>query len=192
MIDINLLPSGMRKQTGLSSVSIDIPSEITLGVGGSVIILLILTNIGLGLFCGYKGVVMATKKAVWDKMQPARKSIDDINKESTDIRNKVTGIKNAVVTKSTGWSRKLNIISDAVTKGMWLKKITVDAKSLTIEGYAVSKVQSDMTTVNAFVGTLRKDAFFMTDFSSIDINNVNREKRGMVDISKFSITAKVK
>ena len=192
MIDINLLPQSMRKQVGLSSVSVDMPPEISLGIGGTFIILLIASNLILGGFCAYKGCVLATKKMAWDKMQPARKSIDDINKESTDIRNKVSGMSKATNAKAIGWSRRLNQISDAVVKGMWLKKITVDDKNLIMEGYAVSKVQSDLTTVNNFVANLRKDTNFMTAFSSIEVNNVVKEKRGIVEISKYSITAKMK
>jgi len=192
MIDINLLPVNARKQGGLSSVSIDIPPEISLGVGASVVILIIVLNILLAVMCGYKGLELAGKKAAWDKMQPSRKAIDNINKESTDLRSKVSSITKGTASKYVGWSKRLNVLSDSVVKGMWFKKITIDSKSMVIEGYAVSKMQSDMTTVNTFVSILRKDNSFMADFSVIEVNNVVKEKRGIVDISKFNITAKMK
>lgn len=192
MIDINLLPSNLRKQGGLSSVSIDMPSEITLGLGGSFIIILILINVTLGILCGYQGLVVASKKMEWQKLEPVRKSIDELNKESNDIRNKVNSITKATASKHVGWSRRLNVLSDSIVKGMWFKKLTVDSKSLVIEGYAVSKVQSDLTTVNTFVSNLKKDAGFMAEFSAIEVNNVVKEKRGMVDISKFTIIVKMK
>lgn len=192
MIDINLLPAGARKQVSISSLSINIPAEITLGVGGTFVILLVLVNILLAVFCGVKSYQLAAKKSEWAKMQPARKTIDDINKESGDLRNMLGNITKGMLSKHVGWSRRLNVLSDSVVKGMWFKRLTFDGKSLLIEGYAVSKMQSDMTTVNTFLSNLRKDGGFMADVSAIDVNNVVKEKRGLVDVSKYSVTAKMK
>ena len=192
MIDINLLPTGVRKQVALSSLSIDIPSKISLGLGGTFIIVLVFSNILLAGLYGFKNYQLAAKKSEWTKMQPVRKSIDDINKESTDMRNKLGSISKATLSKNVDWSKRLNILSDAVVKGMWFKRLSVDSKSMLIEGYAVSKIQSDMTTVNNFVSNLKKEKDFIKDFTSIDINSIVKERRGLVDISKYSITAKMK
>jgi hypothetical protein len=97
-----------------------------------------------------------------------------------------------VATKSAGWSRKLNAISDAVVKGQWLRRITLEKSGLEIEGSAISRSHNEMTLISSFVDNLKKDPAFSKEFSSIEINAVRKERRGAAEITSFIVTAKTK
>lgn len=195
MININLVPLSSRKKTGaglLSGVEINLPRELLLGVGGGAVALMILIHVFLFGVLIVKGIVLAVHKTAWAKVLPDKNNIDALGGELKELKQKMNGMSDAVAQKATGWSRRLNIISDSVGRGLWLTQITVEKNVLTIVGCVVSKNQNEVVTVGAFVANIKKDEQFLSDLSSIEVDSVVRGKMGPTDVATFKITAKLK
>ncbi len=195
MIVINLVPQHLRKRSArgvLSSIGLDIPQEILLGVGGVFITLLVVAHVLLLAAQSAQGMRLGLVKVRWEKLSPDRNRIDAIGTELMGLRKKVANIIGLTSTGTGPWSRKMNVLSDALPKGVWLKKISLDNGALTLEGSAFSKTQSEIVTLGNFVANLKKEEAFADDFSSIEVQSIQRSKRGPTEVADFVITAKLK
>ncbi len=193
MININLVPLSTRRKTtaGGAILQLDLPREVVLPVVGGCAGLLIVGHVLLLLAMGFKAAMLATQRVEWQKILPDKTAIEGLSSEMMEIKKKMNSMGSAV-SKSKDYSRKLNTISDSLVKGMWLRRLTVDATALTLEGTVFTRSQTDMVTISTFVGNLKKDAVFMEDFSAIEINSVQKEKKGNLDVSNFTIVGKLK
>lgn len=195
MIEINLVPVNLRKKESQGAGlirSIDLPKEIFFGLGSLLILLLIVVHVILLVVYLGKFSQSMMYKATWQQMQPEKKHVDDINQNMTDLRKKLATISDLTTKKAMLWSQKLNILSDSLPKGIWLNKISWTNNALTIEGNAYSKLHDEITIVGNFVSNLKRDANFSKDFLSIELNSVNRIKKGATEIAEFKITAKAR
>ncbi|MEI7998097.1 MAG: PilN domain-containing protein [Candidatus Omnitrophota bacterium] len=196
MIEINLVPVNLRKKeaqgAGETLALLNIPKEILLGFGSIFLSLLILIHLGLiGTWIVKFGQHLVYKVA-WQKMLPDKSNLDSINQELQDLRGKTSIITDITSKKAMLWSQKLNVLSDVMPKGVWLKKITWKDNVVSIEGSVVSKFREEITIAGNFVSNLKKEEGFAKGFSSIELSSVNRSKKGMTEIVDFIITAKVK
>ena len=191
MIVINLVPENLRKMS-VRGMGLDIPREVLLGVGEAFIALLAAAHVLLLTAQSAQGVRLGLVKARWEKLLPDRNRIDAIGTELRDLRKKVTTITGITSAATSPWSRKMNVLSDALPKGVWLKKINLDSGILTLEGSAFSKTHSEIVTVGNFVANLKKEGAFADDFSSIEVQSIQRGKRGPTEVVDFVITAKLK
>ncbi len=195
MIDINLIPPSSRKQNVkgvLSSFSLGLPQDIFIGVAFGFVVLLVAIHI---LLCGVwvvQGVFYLTAQSHWNKVLPDKNNLDAIGTEVKDLKKKVDSLKDMSSSKSLGWSRRLNVISDAVPNWLWLRKMTLDAKSLTMEGTVSAKNQNEISIIGGFVEKLKRDSFFMADVSVIEVGTVQRSKRGTTDVANFTVVVKFK
>ena len=195
MIVINLVPEHLRKKSArgvLSSIGLDIPQEILLGVGGAFITLLVIAHVLLLAAQSAQGMRLGLVKVRWEKLSPDRNRIDAIGTELMGLRKKVATITGLTSTGTGPWSRKMNVLSDALPKGVWLKKINLDNGTLTLEGSVFSKARNEIVTVGNFVANLKKEGAFADDFSSIEVQSIQRGKRGPTEVADFVITAKLK
>lgn len=195
MITINLVPEHLRKKTArgvLSSMGMDIPRKVLLGVGGLFVAVLVLSH--AVLFAAQAGQTMrlVSLKARWEKLLPDRSRLDAIGGELKDMRKEITTITDITSVRAGRWSRKLNILSDALPKGVWFKRIALDNKSLTLEGGAFSRTGNEIIIVGDLVANLKKDPAFADDLLSIELQNVQRGKRGPTEVAEFTVTAKLK
>lgn len=194
MIEINLVPVEARKKSAranLFAVPLAIRTEVLLGAAGIFAVVVLGHIIVFGMMA-VNTITLNGQKAAWAKLQPQKSEIDAIITKTKDTAQQLTTVKNIVPSRSTGWARRLNVISDTLTKGMWLRRITLDNNALTIEGSAVSKNQDEITFVSTFVANLKKDPAFAGDFSSIEVNSIQKTKRGTTEIADFIVSAKLK
>jgi hypothetical protein len=56
----------------------------------------------------------------------------------------------------------------------------------------VSKNHDEITNVGNFVFALKKDEVFMKDFSSLEVNSIQRGKRNAIEVTDFTVMAKLK
>lgn len=194
MIDINLIPPALRKKSGapLSFLAINIPQEILFGVGGGLILLMLTVHLLLGvIWLGSMGS-LTSYRVHWQKVLPDKNILDAINKEFLDLNKKIAAISDVTVKKIVVWSPKFNAISDALPRGMWLRKIVLDKVGLTMEGSVVSKNHDEISNVGNFVSVLKQDEGFMRDFSSLEVNSIQRGKRNSIEVADFTVMAKLK
>ena len=195
MIEINLIPPQLRKKEGrgvgiLSLIAL--PKQTLLGVGGLFVALLILIHaLSAGMWV-IKAVRHVVYKGVWQKMSPDKTTVDSINQEVKDLKSKMSTITDIASKKAFLWSRKLNILSDAMPKGIWIRRISWNNTVLTIEGSAVSRLHDEISLAGDFVANLKKQEAFAKDFSVVELGSITRGKKGVTELVDFTITAKTK
>ena len=193
MIKINLVTDSLKKQEhpGLGLMDqIELPKEVLLGVGSIFIAGLLLVHAVLAGAWITAESRHISYQISWQKMLPDKSKIDSISQEFKDLQFKISTIDDFAVKKSMMSSRNLNVLSDLMPKGLWLKKIIWDDKAFVIEGSGFSKFNDEITIINDFVSKLNKDEGFIKDFSSIELNSVMRNKKGVLEVVDFKITAK--
>jgi Tfp pilus assembly protein PilN len=193
MIEINLLPSHLRKkgsQGGGFLKSVDLPKEIFFGLGSIFIFLLVLIHLGLLSIYFAKLSQLMIRKAEWQKILPDKNRVDAVNQDLKDLNKRLAAINEINSKKAFVWSQKLNLLSDMAPKGVWFKRIVWNGNVFTVEGNAFSKLHDEIAIVNSFVSNLKKEPNFAKDFASIELNSVNRVKKGPTEIADFKIVAK--
>jgi len=194
MIDINLIPAALRKngQRDANAVGLNYPKEVLWGVGTVLVLLLATVHLILGALWYMGNSHLAKNNAEWQRVLPDKTTMDSMKKESTDLTKKIGVITDMTVQKTVLWSPKFNAISDNLPKGLWLRKMVLDKTSLTMEGSVVSKNQTEINNVGAFIFALKQNADFMKDFSSLEVNSIQRGKNNAVDVTDFTVMAKLK
>ena len=184
----------MRKKggAGYSSTTLNIPREVLWGVGGGLVLLMLAVHLLIGVTWLGDMARLAGDKANWQKLSLDRNILDAVNNESQELKKKIAVISDMTSKGSVAWSPKLNAISDALPRGVWLRRMVLDKTSLTMEGSAVSKNHNEIADVGNFVSALKKEAVFMKDFSSLEVNSIQRGKRSSMEVADFTITAKLK
>ncbi len=184
----------MRKdgQGNADSLTINIPKEILLGVGSGLILLMVMTHLILSAIWLVEMGRLSGDGAVWQKVMPDKTEYDSINKESGDLKKKIRMVSDMTTGKSVFWAPKFNAISDSLPKGLWIRRMTLDKTGLTIEGSVVSKNQNEINDVGKFLSALKQNDGFMKDFSSLEVNSIQGEKNNAVEVTDFSVMAKLK
>lgn len=193
MIDINLIPVALRKKSGgFLGVTLNLPREILWGVGFAAAAFTVLCHVLLALGWIVKSMSLVGLENQWKQVEPDRRAIDAIGNQVKDLNKKMKTMQELVKTRETSWSQKLNSVSDNLPKGVWLTKLIIDERSLVFQGMAVSKQRNEIVLIGNLNNALKKDASFAADFSNIEVNAINRSKFNNVDVSQFTLTAKLK
>ena len=193
MIDINLIPAALRKDgRENASLTINIPKEILLGVGAGLIFLMVTIHLLLGAVWLSGISHLSYYQEQWRKASPDKTILDSINKESMDLKKKINMISEMTTKKSVLWAPKFNAISDDLPRGLWLRKMTLDKVGLMMEGSVVSKSQNEINNVGMFLSALKKNGNFMKGFSSLEENSIQGGKNNAVEVTDFSVMAKLK
>ena len=194
MIFINLIPEHLRKKSAkdaLFFLGIDIPREVSLGVGGIFVSFLVLCHAGLFSAQAAEAAHLGMLKIQWEKLLPDRGRIDAIGVEVKDLKKKLTVVMDIISSKTGNWSKRLNVLSDALPKGVWFRKIDWDGASLRVDGEVFSKTGGEIVTIGNFVAYLKKDPAFTDGFNSIEVQSIQRNKRGDTEVADFAVVAKV-
>jgi len=197
MIEINLVPAALRKNEARGVgvlASINLPQEVVLGFGGIVVGVLVLVHLILLMMWFTKSFQYFSYKSSWQAMASTRKIIDSTNEELKDFKGKISTITDITSKNAILWSRDLNILSDAVPKGIWFRRILWDSRVLIIEGSVFSKAHDEIAMVEDFVSNLKKEESFVKNFSLIEVNSVNLslKSKSTTEVADFKITAKTK
>ncbi len=174
------------------AISLNISKEILVGVGGGLVVLMVLVHLGLGAIWLLDVSHLAFCKTQWQKLATDKTALDAINKDSGEIKTRIKTITNLTVKEAVLWAPKFNAISDAVPQGLWIRKMILDKTGLTIEGSVVSRNQSEINNIDLFLSSLKQDDGFMKDFSSLEVNSIQRSKDNAVEVTDFTVMAKLK
>ena len=195
MIQINLLPENLRKTSKkdfLTKGLFRIPSEIIIGVGGGLIVLLIVLDLLLGTaiaFKAAKGQFYIQRKKM---LLPEGKTEQIIANELREARMKIEGIQEILKGPTLVWSQQLNGFSDLMAKGVWLRKLNFEGKNFLIDGSSVSKTHNEMERLQEFLSNLKKDPLFIKFFQDPKLQDEQHRQINALDIVDFSINAQIK
>jgi hypothetical protein len=192
MIDINLIPPALRKNgKENASLAINIRHDILIGVGAGLVLLIVTVHLILGVIWLIGIGQLTSHQMAWQKLAGDKAALDAISDDSKDIKTRMGMITDMTTKRSVLWAPKFNAISDALPRGLWIRTMTLDKSGLSMEGSVVSKTRNEISNVGLFIATLKQDNDFIKDFSSLEVNSIERSKESSVEVADFTILAKL-
>ena len=194
MIDINLIPTNLRKKSKtplFRGSSFNLPPEAIVGLVGGLIVLLGIIHF---LLLGFLGNKIAQKKQLeksWQEILPQKQKADRLVNEWRALQAKKSDIEKMTMSRRILWAPKLNSMSDSLSRGVWLNRINLDEGVLMIEGSVVSKMADEMGSVGSLTSNLKSQERFVSGLENIEVGPLQRRKIQTTEIADFSITAKV-
>ncbi len=193
MIDINLIPPHLRKKEKNKLLGkVNIPLEFIIGCGGGLLVLLgiihvLLLFVNIGKLTQHK-----TLQKQWETMRPGKENVDSVVSEMRIFQGKYQAIEDITGKSGLSWAQKMNILSNSLPRGVWLKKIALNEKMLFVEGSAISKETTEIITIHRLTSNLKEDDHFLEYFSDLELGSIQRRKIKNVEIADFVVTMKVK
>jgi Tfp pilus assembly protein PilN len=194
IIEINLLPADLRRKRrgrGLAG-GFKIPLEVLIGFGGGLLMLLVLAHVGL---LGLNITKIARHRELKQQMEAIaaeKAGVDAILLDMRVARNKLRDLSRITAQRKVRWSRKLNLISDALPRGVWLRRVAYNDGVLYIQGSAVSRQSNEMVNVHNFTASLKEHRGFFSDLDNFELGSIQRRNIGKVDVADFILTASLK
>jgi len=187
MIEINLLAEELRAKKSTSTVDL----KSLLLIVPVVIGIFTLAHIYLFSSSLVKGIQLKTLNAKWKSLEPERRSVEEMKKESNVLLEDAKTIQD-FSTKRINWAQKLNKLSLDLPGGVWLEEISVSVTDLKLKGSVVSLQKEEVNLINKFLNNLKKDLDFSKDFTSIELGNMQRKVVGSFDVVDFTLSGKLK
>lgn len=194
MIEINLIPYSLRKNKKgkLSLKEFNIPLEIVIGLGGGLIALLILVHVFL-LVINIRNVAQHKEfKKKMEAVSPEKQRVEKVINELRTLQSTQKAVGDILPERKISWSQKLNILSDSIPRGVWLKRVNLEGDVLLIEGSAISTDNEAMINVHQFTSTLKSQREFLEHFNDLELGSIQRRKIRQMDIADFMITVRIK
>jgi len=194
MIEINLAPYSLRKNKKgkLSLKEFNIPLEIVIGLGGGLIVLLVLAHVFL-LVINIRNVAQHKEfKEEMEAVSPGKQRVEKVINELRALQSTQKAVEDILPERKISWAQKLNILSDSIPRGVWLKRVNLEGDVLLIEGSAISTDNEAMINVHQFTSTLKSQREFLEHFNDLELGSIQRRKIRQMDIADFMITVRIK
>ena len=194
MIEITLLPYSLRKKKKgkFSLPEFNIPLEIVIGLGGGLVALLVLVHVFL-LVINIRNV--AKHKEFQRKIEAVsleKQRVEKVLNELRALQSTQKAVQGILPERKICWANKLNILSDSIPRGVWIKRINLEGDVLLIEGSAISTDNEAMINVHQFTSTLKSQREFLEHFNDLELGSIQRRKIKQMDIADFLITVRLK
>ena len=167
------------------------PLEVIIGLGGGMIAVLIILHIFLLMIGMQKLAKQKHLNKQWEALLPEKQNVDAVLNSMRKLQDDVTSIESITKGEGLSWARKLNLISDSLPKGVWLKKVALGDAMIFIEGSAVSKSNAEMTGVHKLAASLRDSQDFLSGLSGLEITSIQSKPINGTEVMDFLITGKV-
>ena len=193
MIEINLVPPQLRKQTKGKMLlgHFKIPMEVIIGILGGVIFLLVFVHFILFFINFYQIAAYKNLQSQWEKIAPEKKAVDIVLTKLRQLQGDTKALEEITVQKQNNWSQKWNLLSDFLPKGVWLTNLDLKDDVFIVAGSSLSRQQKDISSVNAFTSSLKDSQEFMKFFADMELGSIQRRQLGTIDIVDFSIMFKL-
>jgi Tfp pilus assembly protein PilN len=194
MIEINLLPTGIRRgnrKRGLSG-GFRIPLEVVIGLGGGLLMLIVVTHVVL---LGINLLKVKEFRDLQAQMQDISVAKQEVEALLSDIRateKTFDDISKVTRQRQILWSPKFNTISDILPRGVWLKRIAFSNGVLNIQGSAISRQSNEIANVHVFTANLKDSGEVFADFDNFELGSIRRRSVGKVEVADFILTAPIK
>ena len=193
MLDINLVPKNLRRKKKKSAFlgGLKLPKEVLFGLGGGFFALLVLFHLFLQISIFSKYFQHNKLKAESEKIAPEKQSADAVINKLRTIQAKIKTVEDISVGKNIAWSQKLNIISDVIPRGVWLKRVALTDEVLFLDGSAISQKANERFNIHTFATELKSDPLFLKDFHGLELGSIQSRKAQQTDIDDFLIKLKL-
>lgn len=154
--------------------------------------LLVLAHIGLLGLNIMKIARHRELKQQMDAITAEKTEVDAILRDMRSSRKKLQDLFRITTERTVRWSQKLNLISDALPRGVWLKRVAYNDKVLYIYGSAISRQNNEMINVHNFTANLKAQPGLFGDLENFELGSIQRRNIGKVDVADFILTAPLK
>jgi len=165
------------------------------------VVAVIALHLLLGLLLFMKGVSLKTLDAKWQSLQSRKLEIEKVSKEQSSLEKIVLPMRQ-LTQGACFWSRKLNKISELITAGVWLTRLSTETQGqgakgppsriLELRGYAASAYGDETGLIGKFAKALQDDKDFAGDFSEIKIGPMEKETTENAPVMNFKISCLLK
>ncbi len=166
-----------------------LPREVIIGLIGGFFVLLISLNIFLQALIVVKWISLSGLKQTWERVLPEKENLNQIEQDLRKRQSRIASIQKILGQHDIRWSKKLNIMSDELPRGVWFNRILFEDNFFLIQGSAVSKQKMEKINVTKFLTKLKETEFFVSDFKDIDIESIRSREISGTPISDFVIRA---
>ncbi len=208
MIKIDLMPQELKKKpsifTGMDFSGIDIKSIPVLNIAAGIGVVAVAVQILVFVLSIVSSAQLASVTKEYDAIQPDKKIADALKAKVVDI-NKRSGAIDELMIKRFSWARKINLLSDCMTPGIWLSELYYDEEpvqgsakkaampgTLVISGYASGVGEQGAALIGKFIKSLQDDKGFYSDFTGVDLVSTKSGKVDNQDVMSFRITCAFK
>ena len=197
MIYINLVPENLRKrksaQNLMAKATTSLPKETVQAVIIGFLFLLGFCNLILQITISIKCIQLRAYENQLKHIAIEKGNAERVLTELRSLQSKVKSIENITGNNRILWTYRLNAISDSITRGVWLSRISFDENVLRLQGSAVSKdLKEEMINIHSFTNELQKQQQFMQDIQSIELGLIKTRKLNNTQVNDFTITASFK
>ncbi len=193
MIEINLIPPTLRKKKKgkFLLAGFRVSPEVAIGLGVGLVAVLILFHVVLGMMnigaiAQHKGL-----RAELEALSSQRQEADKVLGELKTLQETQDTMRD-ILPKQIFWAQKLNILSDSIPKGMWLRRFWFEKNVFSVEGSAITTNDEAMINVHKFFSDLKDQKEFQDQFNDMELGSIQRRKAGSIEIADFLITMKLK
>jgi len=209
MLEINLLPENLKKNT--SDLSIDISKLPILRITGIVLVAIIGLQFLLGMVNRIQRSRLSKVRSAYEAMLPDKTRLDKLKSERYTVLTRIDAL-DGFDESGIKWSGKLSRISQLINPGVWLNKmeikrqivqrteemldpatnivnkrtIKVPRRSLAVHGTVVSLGGGEETAlVSKFIKNLKSDDEFFKDFTDIELETIRRDRIKDIEVMEF-------
>lgn len=187
MIEINLLPDNLKPKK--EAVKIDTLKLLYL-VPAFAIILLISHLYLLGFQISRAAQLTHLEKKM-KQLEPQKKDVEAFHKEYAQVSGSAKALHD-LTARRVNWADKLAKLSVHLPAGIWFTDMAVSGKDFSLKAAVISLEKQEMSLINRFMDSLRKDADFFKDFLKIELDSVQRKVIGGYDVAEFVLAGSLK
>lgn len=197
MIEINLLPSEYKTQRKNKAKNIPI-NLILISINAVLLaVLLIVTAMNVS-----KTVTLKALNTRLKGLAPEQQKIVILQRRADSLKS-TNLLFSHLVDNRFIWSKKMNLLSDLVIPGIWLRSLTLEREALNImldpsvpgnsinhlkiNASVVSIAHDEMGTIGKWIRKLKASNDFFEDFKNIELEGVVRRNIETVEIMDFTL-----
>lgn len=197
MIEINLLPEAYKAKKEEKQLKIPI-NLILLSINAVLLaIFLISTAVNVG-----RSITLHALDTRLKGLAPEQQKIISIQHKTINLKA-TNAIFSPLVTNRFLWSKKLNLLSDLIIPGIWLRQLSLEKKAaaqvqalagvsqgnkfLKFKATAVSVAHDEMGVIGRFVRNLKLNKEFFQHFKVIELEGVLRRQIATVEVMDFTL-----
>lgn len=187
MIEINLLP----EEAKASKEKLALDPKYSFYFIIAVFSILVFFHFYLGIIKAFKDYQYRALANKWRVLEPQRKILEESRKEQT-VFSQDANFLQQLTAKRINWPEKLNRLSLNLPSGIWFNEITLTLKDLVVRASVVSLEKEEMGLVSKFIDNLKKDGSFFTDFTNLELGQIQTKTIGGYDVVEFILTGILK
>ncbi len=200
MIEINLLPEELRVKTkGRAPEAVQVANpqvlaqdQIFVYAIGLVLVLFILAHFYFVALSLSRNGKLASLNRRWQGLAQQRKALDEFNGEASPAGGGDSAVVSQLSRQRVLWAQKLNILSLELPSGVWFNDITINARSITIQGSVISLQKEEISLIDKLMDSLKTDPEFSKDCSGFELGKIQKRTVGGYDIADFVLTGNLK